>query len=85
MLEYQTILKYAVQINKLCQDYDPYDFEPEIYPPEEIATMIINQDDTVLTDLMEIASNCINSGDYGLAVKATGLLSKTLKFYQTAI
>ena len=81
MLDYQTILKYAVKVNEICQDADPFDFEPEMCPAEEIAAMIINKDDVVLTDLSEIMENALASDDLDFYRKVKNVLDHIKVFY----
>lgn len=55
-------METARKINELYSDYDPYDFEEDMCPPEEIAQYIVNKDSVVLDDLNGMLENC-DEGD----------------------
>lgn len=56
--KYSNVLDIAKKINDLYSDYDPYDFEEDMCPPEEIAHYIVNKDSVVLDDLNGMLENC---------------------------
>lgn len=49
--EYSNVLEIARKINELYSDFNPYDLEEDMCPPEEIAQYIANKDSIVLDDL----------------------------------
>lgn len=75
-------MKMAVKLNDFYQDLDPYDFDPDSFPPEEIAGLIENKEKWIIDDLKEIMKNSIDCEHYDFAEKVLQLLKDLEKLYQ---
>lgn len=76
------LIETAKKVNELYQDYDPYDFEPDLCPPEEIAAMINEKDYTIPQDLMELITNCHECANYEAEDKYLSVFNEVMDFYR---
>lgn len=74
-----SIYETAVKVNELYQDYDPFNFEEEMCPAEEIAKLIAAKDFRLPQELMEMAVEC---DDYDeLKEEILDVLNEVMKHY----
>lgn len=74
-----TIYETAVKVNELYKDYDPYNFDEEMCPAEEIASIIAKKDFCLPQELMEIMTEC--SDDEVMKGKVLGVFNEVMKHY----
>lgn len=75
-----SIYETAVMVNELYQDYDPFDFDEDMCPAEEIASWIAAKDFRLPQELMEMAIEC--SGGYEeMKEKVLNVFNEVMKHY----
>lgn len=64
------LLDLGKRINELYQEYDPFDFEEDMCPPEEIAQYIADKESVILDDLNGMMENCCDDTEMHDRIKA---------------
>lgn len=75
-------MEMAIKLNDLYQDLDPYDFDPDSFPPEEIAGLIENKEKWLLDDLKGLIKDCTEREHDEMTIKMQQLLSDLEKLYK---